>query len=173
MSNVKTIIAGHNARILNSDTQPDSRSCNCRVPQECPLEGHCLTECVIYKASVSGPSIPEKHYFGLTEGIFKTRYNQHMRSFRSEEDKHETELSKYVWRLKDANKEFEVKWKVEERATPYKCGTRRCDVCLTEKMVIATANPRSMLNKRSEIVSTCRHRAKFRLDKLKKTTAPT
>ena len=75
-----------------------------------------------------------------------------------------TALSKYIWELKDEGRSYEVKWDVARKAFPYKCGTRRCDVCLTEKMVIATADPETMLNSRVEIVSTCRHRAKFRLE---------
>ena len=44
-------------------------------------------------------------------------------------------------------------------ATPYKFGTRRCDLCLTEKYVIARANQEHLLNKITEI-SKCRHRNK-------------
>ena len=46
-------------------------------------------------------------------------------------------------------------------ATPYKCGTRRCDLCLTEKYVIAHADQEHLLNKRTEIISKCRHRNKY------------
>ena len=106
-------------------------------------------------------------YYGLTEGPFKTRYNAHVRSFRKEELRTETALSKHLWDLKAQGVAAPaVRWDVEQRAAPYKCGTRRCDVCLAEKMVIALADPTTMLNSRSEIVSTCRHRAKFRLDKV-------
>ena len=38
---------------------------------------------------------------GLTEGTFKKRYNNHTSSFRNEKHKHATELSKYVWELKE------------------------------------------------------------------------
>ena len=46
-------------------------------------------------------------------------------------------------------------------ATPYKCGTRRCDLCLTEKYVIARVNQEHQLSKRTEIISKCRHRNKY------------
>ena len=119
----------------------------------------------MYKATVTSPSKPTRYYYGLTEGPFKQRYTAHIHSFRSPNCRKETALSKYVWDLKDENAPYEVRWDVARRAAPYKCGTRRCDVCLTEKMVIATADPESMLNSRTEIVSTCRHRAKFSLEK--------
>ena len=40
---------------------------------------------------------------------------------------------------------------------------KRCDLCLTEKVMIITANPDRILNKRSELISKCRHENKFYL----------
>ena len=123
-------------------------------------------ECIVYKATISAPNRPTRVYHGLTEGPFKTRYNNHNKSFRLEKYSKETELSKYIWELRDLGLEGEVEWEIAKRAAPYKCGSRRCDLCITEKMVIATADPTTTLNKRSELVSTCRHRAKFRCIKV-------
>ena len=53
---------------------------------------------------------------------------------------------------------------IAARALPYKCGTRHCDLCLSEKTIIARLRPNGMVNKRSEIVSKCRHRSKFKLN---------
>ena len=53
----------------------------------------------------------------------------------------ETELSKYALDLQDQHLDYKVQWSIAQRAAPYKCGTRRCDVCLSEKMVIALADP--------------------------------
>ena len=169
MNNIGSIIRSHNAKVLaptatNTTTPP--RTCNCRQPQNCPLGGMCLTQCIVYKATVSAPNKPTQVYYGLTEGAFKTRFNNHAQSFRVEKHRRVTELSKYMWDLKDLGLEGEVRWEIAKRAGPYKCGARRCDLCLTEKMVIAAADPATMLNKRSELVSTCRHRAKFRCDKV-------
>ena len=75
-----------------------------------------------------------------------------------------TTLSEYIWKLKDEKREYDVKWSIARKAAPYKCGTRKCDICLTEKAVIALADPETLLNKKAEIVTTCRHRTKFRLD---------
>ena len=49
------------------------------------------------------------------------------------------QLSKYIWQLKDESKSCNIRWSIFMYATPYKCGTRRCDLCLTEKYVIARA----------------------------------
>ena len=166
MRNVAAIISSHNSKVLNAAPDQPPRTCNCRQPNTCPLDGQCLTECVVYKATVSVPQKPDKHYYGLTEGQFKTRFNGHTHSFREEEYRNETELSKQIWELKDSNQPYKIAWSIVQRASPYRCGTRRCDVCLSEKMIIAMADPLSTLNKRAEIVSTCRHRSKFRYDKV-------
>ena len=164
MSNMANIISGHNAKVLTPAPQENPRTCNCRTPDTCPLSGKCLTKCVVYRATVTAPPKPVRHYYGLTEGPFKTRFNSHTHSFRTKKCKSDTELSKYIWDLQDNKQQYQIQWDIVHLASPYKCGTRRCDVCLTEKMVIATANQATMLNKRAEIVSTCRHRAKFRYE---------
>ena len=79
----------------------------------------------------------------------------------------DTELSKYIWKLKDANTSYSLKWSVEKAATPYKYGTRKCDLCLREKVAIIRANPNGLLNKRTELISKCRHRNKFIIGNVK------
>ena len=165
-SNMAAIISSHNARVLSPEPTNDAPLCNCQTPSDCPLDNKCLTESVVYKASVSAPPNPVRHYYGLTEGAFKTRYTQHKNSFAHRKNMNKTELAKHVWDLKDNNVVYNIKWSIVQRAAPYKCGTRKCDVCLSEKMVIATSNPTTKLNTRAEIVSTCRHRAKFRYSKI-------
>ena len=74
-----------------------------------------------------------------------------------------TELSKYIWKLRDNNQDFNIKWTVISRARPYNNISKRCDLCLTEKLMIITAKPDRILNKRSELISKCRHENKFYL----------
>ena len=178
MPNVASIIKSHNSRVLGCATPAPAatvtqgrgarsgpRKCNCRVPQGCPLDGNCLVSSVVYKATVmTNDNRGEvKHYFGLTEGPFKQRYNSHLTNFRHSKYRNATELSKYIWQLKDDNKVFEVKWSIQQKAPAYRAGSKRCDLCLSEKLNIITADQKSLLNKRSELVSTCRHRRKFLL----------
>ena len=47
----------------------------------CPLNGKCLTESLVYSAKIETPS-ENFTYIGMTEGSFKTRYNNHNASFR-------------------------------------------------------------------------------------------
>ena len=78
-----------------------------------------------------------------------------------------TKFSKYVWELKDKVEYFNIKGSVATKVSPYICGSKRCDLCLTEKLLIAKADPRTLLNKRPEIVSKCRHRNKFTLKRFR------
>ena len=113
-----------------------------------------------YEATVLSTN-QRKVYFGLVEGSFKSRYNNHTKSFRLRCYENETELSKYIWSLKDNNIEFSIMWQIKSKAMPYKCGSRNCDLCLAEKVAIARYKGDDLLNKRTELISKCRHRNKF------------
>ena len=113
---------------------------------------------MVYEAKVSTYN-NFKLYYGTCVGEFKSRFNNHTKSFRDRGN--ETELSKYIWQLKDESKSYNISWSIFMYATPYKCGTRRRDRCLTEKYVIARADQEHLLNKRTEIISKCRHRNKY------------
>ena len=166
MPNMGAIIASHNAKIL-AGPEDVPRTCNCRKPETCPLEGECLKSSIVYKATVSAAGKPDMTYFGLTEGPFKLRYSNHKQSFKpsNEDRRHETRLSTYMWELKEANTPGNIKWEVARKSTPYKCGSRYCDLCTSEKLAILLADSSNLLNKRSEIISTCRHRTKFKCGK--------
>ena len=171
MPNMANIIKRHNARIRfreqqGSDSDDQPRRCNCRKPEQCPLSGNCLTNNIVYRATVDtdGDCTP-KVYIGSTETSFKQRYANHLTSFRHEKHEHRTELSKYIWKLKREGKIFRVSWDILKRAFAYSCVSKRCDLCLTEKLMILSADKPTLLNKRSEIISKCRHQNKFCLSK--------
>ena len=75
-----------------------------------PLENSCLTQSVIYKASVKTGIPDEKIYIGLTEGTFKKRFYNHQPTFRDRNYYKSTELSKHIWELKDKKKNFNTGW---------------------------------------------------------------
>ena len=108
-----------------------------------------------------------KEYFGTVEGEFKLCYNNHTMSFRHKEHVNDTELSKYLRKLKEENVDYNLQWSIKAYGCPYKCGTRKCDLRLTEKMIIAGSDPKKLLNKQPELVSKCRHRNKFLLSSIK------
>ena len=53
--------------------------CNCRSKRNFPLNGECLTQCLVYKATFT-TSNNSFVYYGTSEGDFKTRYNKHTKS---------------------------------------------------------------------------------------------
>ena len=125
-SNVSQAISSHNKRILSNskpETPANVSNCNCRNPNECPLDNHCLDECLIYEASVSSEE-GKMRYLGSTEGSFKTRFTQHKASLVNESKSSSTALSLHVWDLKKRNIPHEIKWKVVSKCRPYKCETR-------------------------------------------------
>ena len=73
-----------------------------------------------------------KIYFGISETEFKSRYNNHTMSFRN----HDIELSKYIWNLKDQNKDFDIKWSILKKSSGYRNVSKSYNLCLLEKLVI-------------------------------------
>ena len=165
MPNMKSIIDKHNFKILNGK-EKQTRMCNCRNPNECPLSGQCLSESVVYRADVKTDG-SDKIYVGLTERPFKSRYADHTNSFDKRKYMSKTELSKCIWTLKDKEVDFDIKWDIIVKSAPYICGSRKCDLCLSEKLIIARADPGKLLNSRAEIISKCRHQNKFTLKNFK------
>ena len=94
-SNVGNIIKQRNSKVLSKTNDNNNRKCNCRSKPNCPLNGECLTQCLVYKAT-STTSSNSFVYYGTSEGEFKSRYNNHTKSFRNRECMNVTELSKHV-----------------------------------------------------------------------------
>jgi len=166
MPNIRSTITAHNTSTIKkaqTNTENTKKECNCRNSTECPLEKKCLTESVIYQATVKSNNRIET-YIGLTENAFKTRYRNHTASFRNVKHRNATELSKYIWTLKDNNETYEIKWKVIKKAKSYSNAAKRCNLCLTEKYYILCKPDLCTLNKRNELASGCRHRNKYLLE---------
>ena len=117
---------------------------------------------VVYQATIETTS-DTKHYIGLTATTFKTRFTAHKSSFTDKGKRNSTELSKHIWNLKDKNTPYTMTWKILQTAAPYTPKTKRCNLCLSEKYHIITADKTNLLNSRSEIISTCRHKRKYLL----------
>ena len=116
---------------------------------------------VWYTRQKKAPIPPIKNTMEHQRGEFRSRYNNHAQPFRNISHVNDMELSKYMRMLKANGTDDHLKWIIKPYASQYKCGTRRCDLCLTEKMIIALADPKVLLNKRTELISKCRHRRKF------------
>ena len=173
MPNIKQTIDGHNKSTLSTISSTNSLDmCSCPKNNKvlCPLSNKCITESVIYLATVTikdkTTNRPPQTYVGLTENSFKTRLANHKASFNSFDKRNATELSKYVWELKNRNIDYTIKWKLLKRAKPYNCASNRCNLCLWEKYFIICKPKMATLNKRNELVSACRHNKKFLLSNI-------
>ena len=136
---------------------PDSENkCNCRRTADCPLQGKCLEHSLIYQATVKTPQQTES-YIGLTANEFKTRYRNHLASFRHLDKKASTELSSFTWDLKERNIDYTIEWKIMMKAKTINNNNNRCSLCTAEKYYIITQPHTSTLNERRDLVTTCRH----------------
>ena len=166
LDNMNSFINRHNRKILNkhmrqtnTNSTDDMRQCNCRQPDKCPTEGKCLTKSVVYQAKVSTVNNKRAKYIGVAAADLKTRYRNHAKSFTNK--KYSTELSKHVWKLKAAKKPFSIIWSLLKNVPAYKAGSRRCNLCLEEKLTIMKNKNNSLLNKRSELFTKCRHETRY------------
>ena len=126
-------------------------------------DNDCLVKNVVYMAEVHSEDTTINTYIGLTENQFKTRFYNHNNSFKDKRKQYTTELSKHIWKLKESNKKYEIKWSILKKTTSYCNTTKRCMLCLWEKYFIQRADGKMSLNKRTELFSGCRHAAKFTL----------
>ena len=90
---------------------------------------------------------------------FKSRFNNHTKSFHNTRKRllYKAILPNWRWKLKMDKRDFSVKWSILKRASSYKSGDKRCNLCLEEKMCIMKADPND-LNKRTENFSKYHHR---------------
>ena len=80
----------------------------------------------------------------------------------------ETELSKHIWHLKQNKTDFTIKWSIIKKSISYTGGSKRCNLCLEEKLNTLKEKDNCLLNKRSEIISACQHKNRFQVKSLNK-----
>ena len=143
--------------------------CNCRKKENYPLDNKCLTPNIIYEAQITNNTNDEhKKYLGAAETSFKERYSNHTRDFKHKKYMKYTELSKYIWSLKNQDVTHIVKWSIVEKVNS-KVSLNYCKLCLTEKFsIIKSLDDYNLLNKRSELFSKYRHQNKLLLCSVKR-----
>ena len=116
---MSSMIKSYNKKVINKDVK-ESKSCNCGVKSECPLNGQCQVTDIIYKCTVLSPDKPDKVYLGTAEGDFKKRFYDHRKSFNTEGSSNDTTLSKYIWELKEtSNLSPALIWPIAKKVLPY------------------------------------------------------
>ena len=161
-----SIISSHNKYILHSNNTEYGRNCNNR--NKCPLENECLTPRIVYRDDVTNNKTDEhKYYYGISDTPFKERYENYKMSIRQRSNLTASDLSKYSWKLVGNGAMPTIKFSIAKRA---KGNTfiNNCNLCLIEKaFIIRNLDDVNMLNKRSELISKCRHINKRLLNRVK------
>ena len=167
LPNIQARINAHNKKI-KYPKEIRKKSCNCQKSRQCPLEKDCQQQNVVYQATVTSEKPLKKKtgntqtYIGMASDI-KARIANHEQTFKNESQRYTTELSKYIWSLKNEKIKYNTKWKILGRATSYSNATKRCNLCLLEKWYIICKREMATLNKKNELVSCCPHAGKFLL----------
>ena len=167
MPSFQSTINCHNKKIMDDTETLAMGECNCRGNNSdtCPLPGICTTNNILYEATLSSnlSNYETKIYKGISEPSFKIRYGNHKSSFNNERYKSETTLAKEVWNIKEQGGTYGIKWKLIKQLPAFNPSTGKCALCLGEKIEILEHKDSNILNSKSEIISTCRHRRKFML----------
>ena len=160
---MKTIINNHNKNILRKKSSRNTSTCKCRDKEACPLNGQRQIGEVVYEGTLSSnqPNYKEKKYFGIAEESFKGRLYNHNLCFRNEFYKSDTELSKELWQMKMKNYSPKITWKIISLSYNYRI--RKCYLFLNEKLEITLSEGENLLNKKTELISKCRHQNKLML----------
>ena len=160
MGNVASVLSAQSRNILYPKKSEFGWSC--RSKTDYPLDNNCLTPKIVYQADVRNDTNDEKKfYLGVSETPFKERFRNHKKEFTHKKYRNSTELSKYIWQLKDANIAPIVTWKVVAKVSS-DAKVNFCKLCLTEKVFIINAlNDSQLLNKKPELINKCRHQNKL------------
>ena len=95
MSNISSIIAGHNKSLLQPKIT--EYGCNCGVNNSCSLQSQCQTRNLIYGAEIENDANDQtKIYFDLPAATLKKRFGNHKNDLSHRQRNKNTALSKYM-----------------------------------------------------------------------------
>ena len=101
------------------------------------MNGNCVVRDVVSQCKVSADNTPDKICTGLATGFWKERYANHVKSFRHSKYSRDTRLSTYLWKLKDTDNQMpKLQWSVMKKSSAYSNISKRCMICLNEKLAI-------------------------------------
>ena len=143
-----SVIQNHNNNLLKDPVASTAKKCSCRQKSNCPLVEKWLSEWLVRHGQVNrSDKNQSKSYYGTYKKNFKEGYSIHTASFRNKSKEKNTELSKYIWELKNSSINYDLKCSsIACKSHPCNGGTRKCDLCLAEKLAIIKADPEPLLN---------------------------
>ena len=115
------------------------------------------------------PSLPKRVYLGVAEDDWKQRIYCHKKWIKNKSYRNDTTLSSSLLDLKEKHNVFPtLTWSFGKSVPGYSNISKRCLLCLIEKVLIATyENPEEMLNKKSKLMAKCHHNNKLLLSNYK------
>ena len=90
---------------------------------------------MVHKATVTKEGKGDYQYVGQTSTTFKARLGNHKSGFKNRNTKG-TSLSKFIWRLKDEQRDWSIKWSKLSESEQYRRESGRCKLDLDEKLQI-------------------------------------
>ena len=95
-------------------------------------------------------------YIGFARRPFKNRLYEHRASFLKPSKKKPTnctQLANHIWKLYNKGEKYTVEWKILRQTNSRFKPNFLCQLCNLERLYIANANQRKILNKRNELVT--------------------
>ena len=122
---MKSIVNAHNLKLL-----PNNQSFSKKAWYAHSVENACFKG--VYKASIITNGNDSKEHISSTGASFKTKYNQHMHSFKPNNST-QTTLSKYFKTI-DNKDNMKIEWTILHKTTKgVPLSTESCSICNLEK----------------------------------------
>ena len=113
--------------------------------------------------NLSTETTSNAYYIGMTSPPFKSRFNQHKHSFRTETRRNSTALSQFTWN-KNCGPTPNLKWEIIKECKKFSPGDKMCDLCTSEKLyILKCANDVNNINLRNDVGTRCCHVRNTRL----------
>ena len=159
---IENLIKHHHLKILSKEQDKIQRPCNCKINKSCPFNGKCPHQCMVYKAKL------------LTNTIMKNTMESQRQSLNlntiitcnlSDTISYINVLVlldvKSKWDWLPSKMEHKIVW-ISKQMWHKKMWS-----VSDQKNGYCSRRPKILLNKRTEMISKCRHKNKFILNSVK------
>ena len=117
---------------------------------------------MIYKTNViTDKDRTRKNYVRLTEGTFNIVNINYPSTTENMLAPHQAKGAKHIWKLKGNKEYYKISWSIISSESAYGNISKRCNLCLAEKLYIIKGYKASNLNKRAQLISKCRNENKY------------
>ena len=170
--NMAKIISEKNGKLLENKQQ-EKKLCSWtrNKKDQCPLDQKCLSDNIVYQATVIQPNKQTSTYIGQTSCNFKKRLAVHLQTFK-DINTSQTALSNHIHELKERGITPKVTWKIVDRGKSFTPVTAVCQLCVKEAYYILFKPELATLNSKSEVFSACFHKKSALLIKTKRGRKP-